>query len=71
MAVKRHTGGNALYFAFYLVKTALKGKQAALTFDAAPTAGSGNAVTSGGVHRAIADALGDLDAILADVVGGG
>lgn len=71
MAVKPHTGGSALYFAFYLVKTALKGKQAALTFDAAPTPDSGNAVTSGGVYRAIQNALGNLDAILADIVGGG
>ncbi len=71
MAVQQHMGGSALAFAFRLVKTALADKQETLTFDAAPAEGSGNAVTSGGVYRAIRDALGDLDAILADVVGGG
>lgn len=71
MAATRHTGGSALHFTFYLVKTALRGKQDALTFDAAPAPDSGNPVASGGVYRAIQSALGDLDAVLADIVGGG
>lgn len=35
--------------------TRVKGKQAALTFDSAPTSGSSNPVTSGGVYTAISN----------------
>lgn len=70
MAVSKHTGGNALYFAFRLVKTALKDKQEMLVFDQAPTKNSENVVTSGAVYQAIDDAMGGLDTILADIVGG-
>lgn len=35
------------------IRTAMNGKQDALTFDSAPTSGSTNPVTSGGVHTAL------------------
>ncbi len=38
---------------FYGLPDALKGKQDVLTFDTAPTEGSGNPVTSGGVFSAL------------------
>ena len=36
------------------IRTAMNGKQDALTFDSAPTGGSDNPVTSGGVYTALA-----------------
>lgn len=45
------------------------GKQARLTFDAAPTAGSSNPVTSGGVKEYVDAALGDINTILDSING--
>lgn len=72
---KKYVGENALYLVFYYLKLALSGKQDRLTWDDVPTADSANAISSGAVRKAIDDALsgqvGNLDAILAELVGGG
>ena len=53
-----------------IIKGELAEKQSTLAFDSAPTEGSSNAVTSGGVYTAIQEALGGLDTVLAGIVGG-
>lgn len=70
MSAKKLAGQGALTALVQIVKGELAGKQEKLTFDSAPTAGSSNAVTSGGVYTAIQEALGGLDAVLAGIVGG-
>lgn len=73
----KHVGRNALYLVFYYIKLALSGKQDQLVWDETPTADSTNAISSGAVRKAIDEAmgggggLGNLDAILAELVGGG
>lgn len=54
--MEKLTGSAALAALIGNIKTALRGKQDALTFDTAPTANSANPVTSGGVKTAL-DAL--------------
>ena len=54
--MEKLAGSTALAELISKTKAALRGKQDALTFDAAPTAGSANPVTSGGVKTAL-DAL--------------
>lgn len=54
--MEKLAGSAALTVLIGNIKTALRGKQDALTFDAAPTANSANPVTSGGVKAAL-DAL--------------
>lgn len=47
------------------VNNALKGKQEKLTFDATPTQGSTNPVTSGGIYSAIQSATGEKEVFIA------
>ena len=54
-ALAAHTGSGDIHVTA-AQKTAWTNKQNALTFDAAPTSGSGNPVTSGGVYTAIQNA---------------
>ena len=54
--MEKLAGSAALGALIAKIKAALRGKQDALIFDAAPTANSTNPVTSGGVKTAL-DAL--------------
>ena len=54
-ALTTHTGNSDIHVTA-AQKTAWSGKQDALTFDSAPTSGSTNPVTSGGVYTAIQNA---------------
>ncbi len=54
--MEKLAGSTAIAALIGNIKAALRGKQDALTFDAAPTADSANPVTSGGVKDAL-DAL--------------
>lgn len=54
-ALTTHTGNSDIHVTA-AQKTAWSGKQDALTFDSAPTSGSGNPVTSGGVYNAVQEA---------------
>ena len=54
-ALTTHTGNSNIHVTA-AQKTAWSAKQNALTFDTAPTSGSGNPVTSGGVYTAIQNA---------------
>ena len=54
--MEKLAGSAALAALIAKIKAALRGKQDALIFDAAPTANSTNPVTSGGVKTAL-DAL--------------
>ena len=49
-----HTGNNTIHVTA-AEKESWSGKQDALTFDSAPTSGSTNPVTSGGVHTALSE----------------
>ena len=49
-----HTGNNTIHVTA-AEKESWSGKQNALTFDSAPTSGSTNPVTSGGVHTALSE----------------
>lgn len=51
--MEKLAGSAAIAALIHKTKSALRGKQDALTFDAAPTADSANPVTSGGVKAAL------------------
>ncbi len=70
MSAKKLAGQGALTALMQIIKGELAEKQSTLAFDSAPTEGSSNAVTSGGVYTAIQEALGGLDTVLAGIVGG-
>ena len=67
----QYVGKNGLSRLMTLLCAALAQKQNRLTFDSAPRQNSGNPVTSGGVWQAVQDAVGGIDDLLAQVVGGG
>ncbi len=51
-------------------KASWSGKQDKLTFDSAPTQGSQNPVTSGGVYTQLNAVVGDIDTILENLLDG-